>query len=75
MYRNATDGAYCDYVLTRGAIDPFRDAPPAAKWRVVSTEKEWPLYENLPGETSPLWSVEDRGPCESRWSIEHASRR
>lgn len=75
VYRNASDGAYYDYVLTRGAIDPFRDAPPGPKWRVVGTDKEWTLYEKLAGDANPPWSVEDRGPCESRWSLEHAPRR
>lgn len=73
VYRNATDGAYYDYVLTRGAIDPFRDAPPGPKWRVVGTAKDWTLYEKIAGAVNPAWPVEDRGPCESRWSAERAA--
>ncbi|HEX7666672.1 MAG TPA: hypothetical protein VF407_19225, partial [Polyangiaceae bacterium] len=71
VYRNEVDGAYYDYVLTRGDLDPFRDAPPGPKWRVIAHERDWRLCEKIPGETSPLWAVPDRGPCESRWSSEH----
>lgn len=72
-YRNAVDGPYFDYVLTRGAIDPFRDAPPGPKWLVLGREKDWTLYEKIPGEINPEWTVEDRGPCESRKSMEQAA--
>ncbi|MEO7112289.1 MAG: hypothetical protein ABI183_17720 [Polyangiaceae bacterium] len=72
-YRNAVDGPYFDYVLTRGALDPFRDAPPGPKWRALAHEKDWTLYEKIPGETNPAWLVEDRGPCESRHSLEAAA--
>ena len=70
VYRNEIDGAYYDYVLTRGDVDPFRDAPPGPRWRVAAREKEWTLYEKVPGATNPRWSVADRGPCESRRSLE-----
>ena len=72
VYRNETDGSYYDYVLTRGELDPFRDAPPGPKWRVLGREKDWTLFEKIPNETNPAWAVEDRGPCESRHSLEGA---
>jgi len=72
-YRNATDGAYFDYILTRGNVDPFRDDPPGPKWRLVDTTRDWMLFAKLPGETSPPWTVEDGGPCESRRSLERTA--
>lgn len=71
LFRNQIDGAYYDYVLTRGTIDPFRDAPPGPTWRKEVREGDFTLYEKT-GATSPAWAVEDRGPCESRRSLEHA---
>jgi hypothetical protein len=69
-YRNETDGSYYDYVITRGTVDPFRDAPPGPVFRKVDAERELVLYERVPGAVNPAWSVADRGPCESRKSLE-----
>jgi hypothetical protein len=74
VYRNAVDGSYYDYVLTRGAVDPFRDDPPGPKWKKIATEKDWTLFEKISNETNSEWIVEDRGPCESRWSLERATK-
>jgi hypothetical protein len=73
-YRNATDGPYYDYVLARGNVDPFRDAPPGPRWRRIDTEKDWVLYERDPGAANPAWPVADEGPCESRRSLERLQR-
>jgi hypothetical protein len=72
LYANAVDGPYYDYVLARGNVNPFRDAPPGPRWREVDRERDWVLYEKLGGAPNPPWSVDDRGPCESRWSLEQA---
>jgi hypothetical protein len=72
LFRNETDGAYYDYVLVRGKLDPFRDAPPGPRWKSVDRDGEFVLYEKVGGEWNPPWRVEDGGPCKSRWSLEHA---
>jgi hypothetical protein len=70
LYRNETDGPYYDYVLTRGNVNPFRDRPPGPVWRAIDRERDWTLWAKVPGATAPPWSVADRGPCESRRSLE-----
>jgi hypothetical protein len=70
LYRNETDGPYYDYVLTRGNVNPFRDRPPGPEWRAIDRERDWALWEKVPGATALAWSVADRGPCESRSSLE-----
>jgi hypothetical protein len=74
-FRNASDGAYYDYVLSRGNVDPFRDAPPGPRWRKIGESRDVALYAKVDGVTSPPWAVDDRGPCESRWSLERAALR
>ena len=44
MFRNSTDGAYYDYVLVRGDVDPFLNAPPGSRWRTIGMSKDWLLY-------------------------------
>jgi hypothetical protein len=70
LYRNAVDGPYYDYVLVRGDVEPFRDAPPGPRYVAVDRELDWVLYEKAPGDAWPAWSVTDEGPCESRLSLE-----
>jgi hypothetical protein len=70
LYRNETDGPYYDYVLARGNVSPFRDQPPGPVWRAIDRERDWALWEKVPGASAPAWSVADRGPCESRRSLE-----
>lgn len=74
LYRNEVDGAYYDYVLVRGNVDPFRDEPPGPRWHALVREKDWTLYEKTPGEWAPKWAREDMGPCESRRSVEAEPR-
>ncbi|MDB4882214.1 MAG: hypothetical protein JWL95_980 [Gemmatimonadetes bacterium] len=74
VFRNAEDGPYYDHVLTRGNIDPFRDAPPGPRWRVAARERDWTLWEKESGEPNPAWAVADKGPCESRRVLESAPR-
>jgi hypothetical protein len=72
-YRNESDGAYYDYVLTRGNVAPFRDDPPGPRWRRIDQERDWTLYEKIAGEPNPPWTVPDGGPCESRLSLEQGA--
>jgi hypothetical protein len=74
-YRNEIDGAYYDFVLARGNVDPFRDAPPGPVFRRVDQERDFVLYARVAGETNPPWSFEDPGPCESRRSLEMRNAR
>ena len=69
-YRNEIDGGCYDHVITRGNVDPFRDAPPGPVFQKVDAERELVLYERVPGATNPAWAVADGGPCESRKSLE-----
>jgi hypothetical protein len=69
-YRNEVDGPYYDFLVVRGNVDPFRDAPPGPVFRRVDADREFVLYERVPGATNPAWAVADRGPCESRKSLE-----
>ena len=70
QYRNEIDGLYFDYVLSRGNVDPFRDAPPGPVWEKVDVERDFTLWKKVAGATSPRWSIDDGGPCESRRSLE-----
>jgi hypothetical protein len=73
LYRNAEDGAYYDYVLVYGDLEPFRDAPPGPVWRAIVREKSWTLYAKT-GAASPAWSSPDEGPCVPRRAAELARR-
>jgi hypothetical protein len=61
-FRNADDGPYYDYVIVRGAVDPFRDQPPGPAWRVAARVHDFTLWEKT-GEEHPPWSTPDLGPC------------
>ncbi len=69
-YRNAVDGEYYDYVLARGSVDPFRDAPPGPVFERVGGARDFVLYKKNLARTNPAWEVADGGPCESRRSLE-----
>ncbi len=76
LFRNASDGAYYDYVLARGSVDPFRDEPPGPRWSVRAREREFVLYEKDPAAPPfPLWRsaehvLDDQGPCTARRTLE-----
>lgn len=59
-FRNATDGPHYDYVLVRGAVDPFARAPRGPRWRLVSARRDWKLYEREAGE----FQGPDAMPCQ-----------
>jgi hypothetical protein len=44
-FRNDVDGAYYDYVLVRGTVDPFAGTPAGPEWRLAAREGLWALYE------------------------------
>jgi len=44
-FRNEIDGAYFDYVLVRGNVDPFSTKPHGPVWHVAAREGLWALYE------------------------------
>jgi len=44
-FRNDVDGLYYDYVLVRGATDPFARAGPGPTWHVLARSGPWTLYE------------------------------
>jgi hypothetical protein len=46
-FRNDREGAYYDYVLVRGPVDPFARAPPGPRWRVAARGGSWTLYEKV----------------------------
>jgi hypothetical protein len=62
-FRNAIDGRRLDYVLVRGARDPFRAEPEGPRWHVVDRERDWTLYERVPGDEWPSTGAVDPGPC------------
>ena len=47
-FRNDVDGAYYDYVLVHGLVDPFAIPQPGPRWRLVAREGHWALYEKSP---------------------------
>jgi hypothetical protein len=65
VYRNAEDGSYYDYLLVRGALDPFRDKPPGPAWSPLSHAGDFTLFGKT-GETWPDWDTQDEGPCRAR---------
>jgi hypothetical protein len=62
LYRNVRDGAYFDFMLVRGAVDPFRDSPVGPRWKVRGKTAKFVLYEK---DTSALDITEgaDDGIC------------
>jgi hypothetical protein len=63
-FRNAFDGPSADYLLVRSPRDIFRSHPAGPQWRRLDQEREWSLYERVPGETWPDSSARpDPGPC------------
>jgi hypothetical protein len=72
VFRNAEDGAYYDYVVARGGVDPFRDEPTGPAWRRVASQRDYTLYERTGG-VWPAWSVPDEGPCRARRDLEAAA--
>lgn len=59
LYRNVRDGAYFDFVLVRGAVDPFRDSPPGPRWKVVGKTAKFVLYEKDTSEPDIIEGTDD----------------
>jgi hypothetical protein len=64
LYRNERDGAWFDYVLVRGSVNPFRDDPPGPRWKERGRTEKYVLYEKDPSRPPlPRGRVSDEGPC------------
>jgi hypothetical protein len=61
FYRNARDGAYFDFVLVRGAVNPFRDNPRGPTWKVRGRTAKYALWEKDGGLVP---DGPDEGPCQ-----------
>jgi len=67
VFRNATDGVWFDYVLTRGDLDPFAYEPPGPRFELVDETRGFRLYAKAAG--APRWperDLPDEGPCAGR---------
>ncbi len=64
LFRNARDGHYFDFVLARGALDPFANHPPGPTWTVRGKTNKYTLYAKDPAAPAVLGGAEeDEGPC------------
>ena len=64
VFRNATDGVWFDYVLTRGDLDPFEREPAGPRFHLVDETRGFRLYAKIAG--APPWpeqATPDEGPC------------
>lgn len=68
IFRNSRDGAYYDFVLTHGDLDPFASHPPGPEWERIGGTRAFSLYRKLPSSSSSDGADrgEDRGPCRPR---------
>jgi hypothetical protein len=67
-FRNSEDGPYYDYVVTRGAVDPFANEPPGPRWRELPLVSGFRVFEKLQPEHGEAARVRtgvaiDEGPC------------
>ena len=64
LFRNERDGSYFDFVLVRGALDPFKNDPPGPRWNVRARTEKYTLYEKDPlRPPAPARETPDNGPC------------
>ncbi len=61
-FRNAVDGAYYDFVLVRGRVDPFAGEPEGPVFRPLVTTGTMTLFRKEAGTWPPKASL-DGGPC------------
>jgi hypothetical protein len=62
LFRNAEDGAWSNWVLVEGDIDPFANDPPGPRYELARRSGRFSLY----GRTSGTWPgdpARDPGPC------------
>jgi hypothetical protein len=84
LFRNSIDGPYYDFVLARGALDPFANDPPGPRWRAVGRALDWTLYARSATEVPPQAGRQpeghtrpepspsgapDEGPCAKRQAV------
>jgi hypothetical protein len=64
LFRNERDGSYFDFVLVRGAINPFKEDPPGPRWKVRTRTEKYVLYEkDRLRPPVPHGETPDEGPC------------
>jgi hypothetical protein len=65
LFRNTIDGAYYDFILVRGDLNPVAHANGGPHWRVIGASRDWMLYEKTaqPWLRSASGEVVDEGPC------------
>jgi hypothetical protein len=65
LFRNARDGEFFDFVLTRGDVDPFAANPPGPRWTLIGASRAWRLYarDRSAPETPLVDGESDPGPC------------
>jgi hypothetical protein len=62
LFRNAEDGAWADWVLVEGTMDPFALEPPGPRYQRVASSGRFVLYRRT-SETWPGDPALDPGPC------------
>ena len=63
-YRYREDGAYYDYVLVQGHLDPFAERTPGPTFARIAHEGTFTLFAKTGG--TPDDETPDRGPCPAR---------
>jgi hypothetical protein len=61
LFRNSTDGAYYDVIVSRGDVDPLANAPPGPRWRELQPVDKFRIFEKSDG--APREGGLDVGPC------------
>ena len=64
-YRYREDGAYYDYVLVQGRLDPFAEPTPGPTFTRIAHEGSFTLFEKT-APASDADETPDRGPCPAR---------
>ncbi len=62
LFRNSTDGAYYDVIVTRGGVDPLANDAPGPRWRELVPVGAFRIFERQRGEPDREGKV-DVGPC------------
>ncbi len=60
-YRYRSDGAYYDYVLVQGDVDPFAEPTPGPRFKQIARSRAFTLYEKT--SEPPDDTALERGPC------------
>lgn len=60
LFRNSTDGAYYDFIVSRGERNPVANDPPGPRWRELTRVDSFRVFERANGERT---GSDDPGPC------------